>query len=188
MRGRLYIPNAITGLRLAVTPFVLYSVLTRHDGAALALFACAAMTDGLDGMAARRLNAITQLGAYLDPISDKALLSGTYLALAVAARVPWWFVVVVFGRDLLILAGALAIMALTGERKFPPSRWGKLSTLLQSLCAGAILIADAFPVPLLEGFAGVLVWPVAAATLWSGLDYVWRGWRMLGVTPSASRH
>lgn len=169
MPGWLNVPNSLTAVRLALTPFVVAAILAGKHHLALALFGAAAITDGLDGALARRLHAITRLGAYLDPIADKTLLSGTCLALALSARIPVWFVVLVFGRDLLILAGAAALMAFAGRRRFPPTVWGKLSTLLQSLYTLSVLVAAA--VPASHWLAVALLWPAAIATAWSGVHY-----------------
>ena len=177
MRGWLNAPNAVTLLRLLLTPVVIRAVVAWHPQVALGVFMVAAITDGIDGFLARWLNAYTQLGAYLDPIADKVLLSGTYIALAIAGRVPVWFVAVVFGRDLLILGGAAGFLLAGKQNRFPPTVWGKLSTLLQSLGAVAVLVAAAFPRPALESSAAALVWAAAIATLWSGAHYAWRASR-----------
>ena len=177
MPGWLNIPNSLTLLRLALTPFVIRSVLMAQDGLALAVFSAAALTDGLDGALARRLNAITRTGAYLDPIADKTLLSGTCVALALAGKVPTWFVVLVFGRDLLILAGAVVLMAFTSRRRFPPTFWGKLSTMLQSLYTLLLLVSAAVPWQVFHWSAAALLWPAAAATAWSGVHYAITGAR-----------
>ncbi len=174
MRNWLNAPNIVTLLRLLLTPVVILAVVAWHPQVALGIFMLAAATDGVDGWLARRLKAFTQLGAYLDPIADKALLSGTYVALAFAGRVPVWFVGVVFGRDLLILAGAVVLLLVKKRRRFPPSLWGKLSTLLQSLGAVAVLVAAAFPQYAFEWSAATLVWAAAVATVWSGVHYAWR--------------
>jgi len=133
----------------------------------------AGMTDALDGLAARRLHLQTRLGTYLDPIADKLLLSAAYLALGISGAVPWWLVILIFARDLAILAMAGAALAFTAYREFPPSVWGKISTLLQLLAAGATLVKGSIGAgwPPLEPF----FWLAAAATLWSGAGYVWRG-------------
>src|SRR5690242_12461804 len=103
MRSWLNLPTFFTLLRLALVPFVLEAILFGRHFLALALFAAAAVTDILDGFAARRLHLATEAGAYLDPVADKCLLSGVFLALAAAAIVPWWFVGVIFARDLYLL-------------------------------------------------------------------------------------
>src|SRR5579883_2909018 len=109
----------------------------RRTPRALALFAAAAVTDALDGALARRFGWTSTAGAYLDPIADKALLSGLYLTLAVTGDIPWWLVGLIFGRDLLILAAAGLALLFTRLRAFPPSLWGKVSTIFQVLTAVA---------------------------------------------------
>ena len=91
------------------------------------------VTDVVDGFLARRFQASSRLGAYLDPIADKVLLSGTFLVLALTGAMETWLAVVVLGRDVLILAAAGVLYLATGRRNFPPSPWGKLSTFVQIL-------------------------------------------------------
>ncbi len=179
MRESLNLPNLFTLLRLALAPFVIRAILGGHHRAALLLFAVAAVTDAIDGELARRLHSTTQTGAYLDPIADKVLLSGVYVALVGASTIPWWFVILIFGRDVLILAMAGYALLFTGCRKFPPSLWGKLSTLLQVVTAVAWMVSNAGVIPGAESVARALIWPAAAATFWSGAHYGWRGLRML---------
>ncbi len=145
---------------------------------ALALFCVAALTDVLDGWAARRCGSSTAAGAYFDPIADKCLMSGVFVALAAAALVPWWVVAVVLGRDLYIVLGAGILMAFTRNRKFPPTVWGKASTFVQIVTVTCWLTRDAFPVPALRAIGAGVLWPCVAATVWSGLHYTWRGIRM----------
>jgi cardiolipin synthase len=142
---------------------------------ALALFLVAAFTDIADGAAARRWGQTSAAGAYLDPIADKCLMSGVYLALAAAHLVPWWFVGLVLGRDLYILAGAALVMRLTEVRAFPPSIWGKASTFVQICTAVVWMTREAAPAPWLVTLASAMLWPTTAITLWSGLDYSRRG-------------
>jgi cardiolipin synthase len=165
--------NLLTALRLGLAPLTIRSILRQQHDAALMLFVGAALTDGLDGFLARRLGCMTQLGAYLDPLADKLLLSGTYLALAVISSVPVWFVVLVFGRDLLILVGAAAIFLLTKRRRFPPSLWGKVSTFFQVFYAVAVLVGNAMPWASPGWLRPAILWPAALATAWSGLHYAW---------------
>ena len=169
----LNLANLISALRIALTPVAVYAILTHRFSLALAVFFVAGMTDALDGLAARRLHLQTRLGTYLDPIADKLLLSAAYLALGISGAVPWWLVILIFARDLAILAMAGAALAFTAYREFPPSVWGKISTLLQLLAAGATLVKGSIGAgwPPLEPF----FWLAAAATIWSGAGYVWRG-------------
>jgi len=178
-RSALTIPNLVTACRLLLAPVVIFALIEGRPRLALALFAIAALTDGVDGYLARRFNWISDTGIWLDPVADKLLLSGVFLALAWIGQVPWWFVALVFGRDLFILAGAGAVLLVTGPRKLPPSRWGKLSTFLQVLAAVSFLARGAAPDGVFQALPAALVWPTAAATLWSGLHYGWRGLRLL---------
>jgi cardiolipin synthase len=175
----LNVPNCITLLRLALVPFVIGAILDGRGLRALELFALAAVTDVLDGAAARRMRLATQTGAYLDPIADKCLLSGVFLALAAVRSVPWWFVTVVFGRDLYILAAAGIMMAATSVRTFRPSVWGKACTFAQ-ICAAVVWMAkDVLGKASLAGLAALMLWVSAAFTVWSGVHYTWRGIQIL---------
>ncbi len=168
----LNVPNLLSLLRLALVPFAVRAVLTGDYPGALGIFAAAAVTDALDGPLARRFHCITRVGAYLDPIADKALLSSTYVALGAARLAPWWLVGLVFGRDLVILALAGAALLFTQFRDFPPNVWGKLSTTVQALAAVWLIVARAFPPLGLP--SDPMLWAVAAATSWSGITYLWR--------------
>ncbi len=171
------IPNLFTLLRVALVPFVIQAILSGRHVLGLALFGIAALTDILDGAAARRFGVVTQAGAYLDPIADKCLMSGVFLALAAARLVPVWLVVVIFGRDVYMLLGVVAMMALSGERRFPPSVWGKASTFVQIVTAVAWMARNVLQNRLSEAISGALVWPCAAFTIWSAVHYTWRGVR-----------
>jgi cardiolipin synthase len=178
MPAWLNLPNLLTLSRLALTPFVIVAILHGRHVQALALFAVAGVTDFLDGIAARRLGATTPAGAYLDPVADKCLLSGVFLALAVARIVPRWVVAIVFARDLLILAGVAIVLLLTSVRRFPPSNWGKWSTFIQILTVVAWMARNAAQTPVLDSLAWLMLWPCVGLTIYSGLDYTVRGIRI----------
>jgi cardiolipin synthase (CMP-forming) len=171
----LNLANLFTLLRLLLTPVVIGAIVEGRHRLALALFFFAALTDILDGWAARQRSASTAAGAYFDPIADKCLMSGVFIALAAAGITPWWVVAVVLGRDLYILLGALILMAFTKLRKFPPTVWGKVSTFVQIATVTCWLTRDAFPGPALRAIGAAVLWPCVAATIWSGLHYTWRG-------------
>ena len=181
MTARSAVPNLITLVRLAMTPFVIQAILRADYGVALALFIGAGVTDLLDGAAARRLKASSRSGAYLDPVADKLLLSGVYLALVWGGTVPWWFVALLLGRDLFILAGSAILMMVKKFRDFPPSVWGKACTFSQILAASAWMVRNWTPSPAMDAAATALLWISAAVTVWSGIDYAHRGTRMLKV-------
>jgi cardiolipin synthase len=179
MRAWLTLPNLFTLARLLLAPVIVWAVLNRRAFAALCIFAVAAATDVVDGYLARHFGAATATGAFLDPIADKLLLTGVYLALALAGSVPWWLVAVIFGRDLLILAASIVALLATKLRAFPPSVWGKASTFCQILTAVAFLGRNTFESPLLAALSAVLIWPTLVLTVWSGIHYGWRGARLL---------
>src|SRR5215831_401708 len=118
--------NLVTLSRLVFAPFIAHAVLRGRPLEAFVLLIIAGLTDVIDGGLARHFGWSTAAGAYLDPIADKVLLSTVYICLALHGAVPWWFVAVIFGRDLLILASSGAALAFTRMRKFAPSIWGKL--------------------------------------------------------------
>lgn len=167
--------NFFTLLRLILIPYVIGAILAGRHARALELFFVAAVTDVIDGTLARSYGMSTQAGAYLDPIADKCLLSGIFLALGAIGSVPWWFVAVVLGRDVYILLGVVAVMALTKVRKFPPSRWGKISTFVQIATAVAWMVENIWPVPVLHAIATAMLWVCAGFTIWSGVHYTLRG-------------
>lgn len=170
----LNLANTFTLVRLVLTPIVIVAILDKHHLLALVLFFLAAVTDVLDGLAARRLDQRTPSGAYFDPIADKCLMSGVFLALAAAGLAPWWFVGIVLGRDVYILLGALIFLAFTRVRKFPPSMWGKASTFVQIVTVVTWLVRDAFSRPWLNTASEIALWLCTLATVWSGLHYTWR--------------
>lgn len=168
----LNLPNLLTLARLALAPFVVRAIVLGEYWQALGLLAIAGVTDGVDGLLARRLRATTRFGAYLDPVADKTLLSAVWIALGVSKLAPWWLVGLIFGRDFMILALVGSALLFTRRRDFPPSIWGKLSTALQIVTALVAIVAQAIPV---WGWRPEpLFWAAGAATAWSGLDYLRR--------------
>jgi cardiolipin synthase len=173
----LNIANLLTLARLACVPFAVQAILRQQHERALAIVLAAALTDTIDGALARRFGMATNVGAYLDPITDKIFLSAVYIALAKISSVPWWLVIEIFARDFLILAASGASILFLGKRHFPPSIWGKASTFLQILCALVVMIGNAAPDSPASRWVGALIWPVAALTAFSGAHYLWRGLR-----------
>jgi cardiolipin synthase len=167
--------NLFTLLRLVLVPYVIGAILDGRHGWALALFFVAAVSDVLDGALARSYGLATQVGAYLDPIADKCLLSGIFLALGATGSVPWWFVAVVLARDIYILLAVVAVLALTKVRKFPPSSWGKISTFVQIATAVAWMVENIWPVAALHAISSAMLWICATFTVWSGIHYTLRG-------------
>jgi cardiolipin synthase len=167
----LTVPNQLTLLRLGFLPIFIILVIYRRYSWALAILILAALTDSMDGLLARSLNQKSRLGAYLDPIADKLLLSSSFVVLALNGQLRWWLTILVLGRDVLILTAAAVILVTTGYRSFPPSIYGKLTTTLQILLVFTVLAAAVFHNPGLVAGRRVLVYVVAAFTVFSGFHY-----------------
>ncbi len=167
----LTVPNELTFLRLGFLPFFLFAVIYGHYGWALGLLSLAAFTDGLDGLLARTLRQKTALGSYLDPIADKLLLSSSFIVLALKGKIRWWLAVIVLSRDVFLLTIAVLILLVVGYRRFPPSIYGKLTTMFQVLFVFAVLAMAVTPwgwVPLVRRLLADLV---TAFTVFSGFHY-----------------
>jgi cardiolipin synthase len=149
-------------------------VITDQKALAFWVFVAAGVSDGIDGALARWLKARTELGAWLDPMADKALLVGIFVALGTVGQLPLWLVILAVSRDVFIVGGILALKAMeVPETRIRPSAVSKLHTFLQIVLAGVALADDAFG-PDLTGWVGILVWMVAATTVVSALVYAAR--------------
>jgi cardiolipin synthase len=122
---------------------------------ALSVFVLAGVTDGLDGLLARRFDQRSQLGTILDPIADKLMLVTSFVVLSMRSvfpqplpshlPVPFWVTVAVISRDVFIVVGAAAINMVTGFRGFRPSLLGKINTTVQIVAIAAIIFAASVP-------------------------------------------
>jgi len=136
----LTVPNQLTFLRLAFLPVFLIAIEYERYDLALGILVAAGVSDALDGLLARGLNQRTPLGAYLDPIADKLLLSSSYFILALKGKIAWWLTILVLGRDVLILVACAVILITVGYRPFPPSIWGKATTFFEILLVVLVLV------------------------------------------------
>lgn len=121
-----------------VAPLI-WLIVTERREAAFWLFLAAAASDALDGFIAKNFNARTNLGSYLDPLADKVLLNGVYLALAMGGWLPAWLVILVIGRDLLIVGGVIVIRRRHSVFQPRPLSIGKINTLAQILLAACVI-------------------------------------------------
>jgi CDP-diacylglycerol--glycerol-3-phosphate 3-phosphatidyltransferase len=170
-----------TATRILLTPVVMGLILIPDDGddvatLATVLFCVAAATDWVDGKLARRWNATTKLGSFLDTTADKLLVSGVLIALLGAERVSPWIVAVIVGREL-VLMGVRGVIASEGE-VMVPSMLGKLKTGVQFVAIALAILRPGDPV----GGLYVDEWAMLAAaaiTVWSAADYLARAWPAL---------
>jgi len=162
------LPNWITFSRLLGVPFLLYGLqhsTVQARWICLGIFLVAAGTDWLDGYLARKLNQITDLGKFLDPLVDKLLVLAPLLALIELGEVPAWGVFLILARELTIAGWRVSKTAISGA-----NIWGKLKTVSQ-IVAIALLIAplpDMWTIPSLVAF-----WISVILTLISGTIYLW---------------
>jgi cardiolipin synthase len=172
----LNLPNFLTLIRVLTIPFFLGYLAYHRYTEALIVFTFGAVTDLLDGLAARWLNQETRLGAYLDPVADKLLVFSSYVMLGAIEAIPMWLVVIVVMRDVFILLGCAIIFYQIGEKfALRPTLIGKGSTMLQlaTLAAALILLHDPTLLPALV--LNALIAATAAATMLSGVQYLYRG-------------
>jgi cardiolipin synthase (CMP-forming) len=165
-------PNQITLLRLIFIPFVIISVFDAHWRWALGLLIAAAFSDALDGLLARTLHQQTLLGVYLDPIADKLLLSSLFLVLSFVKKIPWRYTVLVFSRDLCIVATAVVLYATVGFRDFRPSIFGKINTACQIATVWFVVLAQVVHTTWLPLVVRSLLYATFTFTLVSGVHYV----------------
>lgn len=189
-------PMGLTMLRLVLLPFFIYCLvagpdhqLGRWHWLAIAIFAVMSLTDKLDGYLARKLNQASKLGAILDPVADKLLITCAVFLLSIERiaplgfAIPWWVVLCVYGKDLVVVLGLGVLIGLTGPTHVS-ARWsGKVSTFLQLALVLLTLLArdvahwmgDAVAVAATRG----LWWAVAGLAALATVDYVLEGVRRL---------
>ena len=170
-------------MRILLVPVIVILLIQGDYFKALMVFIAAGVTDGLDGMLARLLNQKTVLGAYLDPLADKALILSTFVTLSVLGFIPGWLSVIVISRDCIILVGIAILSLMDIALDIRPTFISKLTTGLQLL---TILLALAFKSLSIDFNAHVLddvVYLLTAAfTIASGFGYIIIGLRMINHT------
>jgi cardiolipin synthase len=172
MKARIWtVPNQITFLRLGILPFFLILILYQEYKWALLVLVIAALSDAVDGLLARTLQQKSALGAYLDPIADKLLLSSSFVVLAMTKKIPWWLTVMVLSRDVLMLIVAAVILLIQGYRPFPPSLLGKATTFFEIGLVFFAVLGAAYPNESVSLFGGYLVYLVASLVTISGFHY-----------------
>ena len=149
------VPNMLTVFRMVLIPVFVSLLFYQRFILALCVFILAGVTDGLDGLLARRFDQRSQLGTILDPIADKLMLVTSFVVLSMRSvfpqplpahlPVPFWVTVAVISRDVFILVGAAAINIVTGFRGFRPSLLGKINTTVQIVAIAAIIFAASVP-------------------------------------------
>jgi len=186
------LPNVLTVFRMALIPVFVSLLFYQQFLLALAVFVIAGITDGLDGLLARRFHQQSPLGRILDPIADKMMLVTSFVVLSMRGvypipvpkhlPIPFWVTITVISRDVFILVGAVAINMVTGFRAFQPSLPGKISTVVQIVALAVVMLAAQTRVG--TGYYLPSVYAaVFALALISGIHYIFFVSRLLGRSP-----
>ena len=165
-------PNQLTLLRMIFVPFIVIYLVEGKYLWALALFVFAGFSDGLDGLLARTLHQQTMLGQYMDPIADKLLLSTLFLILSILHKIPWKYTVMVFSRDISILAAGAVLFAIAGLRDFRPSIFGKANTVSQIGALFFVMLLQVHPQRWVWISSKVMLRATFMFTIISALHYV----------------
>ncbi|HEY3275407.1 MAG TPA: CDP-alcohol phosphatidyltransferase family protein [Syntrophorhabdaceae bacterium] len=174
------IPNILSIFRLFLTIFFVMAVNQGRLRLALLLFVIQGVSDLLDGLLARILNLKTPLGAFLDPIADKAMLVSAYVVLFLNGIMPMWITLVVLIKDVVTATGFLILYRMFGKVRLIPSIYGKSSTMLQILTVVYVLWSEEMT------YGDYLFYLTAAVTIVAGALYVARGIAILTKREPAS--
>jgi cardiolipin synthase len=167
----LSIPNLITLGRILLVPIVVWAISSGTMWIAFVLFVVAGVSDAVDGYLAKRFGMTTELGRYLDPLADKALIVSIYLALGINELIPRWLVILVVSRDILIVGGIMLSWVIGNPLKIRPLLVSKLNTVAQILFACVVLGTLGFDIKAEMLTLGLMIL-VAALTLLSVAAYV----------------
>jgi cardiolipin synthase len=164
-------------LRIMSIPLLIILLSYDEHEAAFTVFICAAISDGLDGFIARRFKQKTRVGAYLDPIADKLLLTSSFVAFALLGLIPKWLTILVVSRDVIIAMGIIILQLVSVQVEIKPSMLSKCTTVFQLSTIGSRLLLDV----LNRHFdaLSVLYWMTGVLTVASGMQYVFRGLRII---------
>lgn len=181
------LPNLITISRIGLAPVLILLLKEQEYAASLAVFAIAGVSDGLDGFIAKRFHFESRLGSILDPLADKTLLVSSYVMLTLLNHLPFWLMLTVAFRDLLIVGGYLVYTSMVGPVQMRPSWLSKLNTFMQIALVIVILAQQALQqvyAPLVDA----LIYAVLLTTVASGLHYLWVWLVMKQVEPAKEPH
>lgn len=172
----LTLPNFVTMTRMAMIPFFVLAVSDRNFLLALWILIIAGLTDAFDGFLARRMDARSMIGAYLDPLADKLLITIAYIVLTIPfgqeVVIPLWLTILALFRDFMIMLVAGVLYIVEGLRSFPPSPLGKATTFAQVVTIAVVLLANVMPVP--WWMPEVCFYGSFGLVIVSGFNYIYR--------------
>lgn len=180
------LPNLISLMRLLLVPLTVWLIISDAHGWAFVTFMVAGISDGIDGFLARRFDWRTRLGAYLDPLADKALLVSIYVTLGLLREIPAWLVIIVVSRDALIVGAVVLSRLMDHPVHVVPLMISKVNTLAQISFAVAVIGVAALgrPLDLLVEYVSI---PVGLLTVLSGAAYLHAWLRHMAEAPHEDR-
>lgn len=177
----LTLPNFLTFLRMAMVPFFVLAVFDHNYVLAVWIFVLSGITDVLDGWIARTFDLRSRMGALLDPLADKILLTAAYISLAIPhgqqAVIPLWLAILSLFRDFLIMVMAFVFYMFEGVRSFPPTIAGKLTTMMHVITVSLVLLANVTTVP--GAVLRVCFYVSFVLVIVSGFSYIYRSSRAI---------
>ena len=177
------IPNFLSLLRIILVPVIVIFLIENEYAKALMIFIIAGLTDALDGTLARLLNKQTALGAFLDPLADKILLSTSFISLSIFGLIPGWLTVIVISRDFIILLGIMILSMMSIKYEIKPLFVSKITTALQIGTVFLALFLKSFTYDIVRhDLIIILSWLTAFFTIISGLFYIFKGIRFINRT------
>lgn len=171
------LPNLLTIVRILLAPLFVYLFVYGYTRWALGVFLAAGLTDAVDGAVARMWHQQTDLGRYLDPLADKLLLASAFVVLGVTGWIPFWVLLIVVSRDIILVIGSVVMHVTQGGFDVNPTLLGKVTTFLQIVLVflALLVVTGLHAQPYFDGAA----WVVTGVTVLSGLHYLYRGVRRI---------
>jgi cardiolipin synthase len=181
----LSIPNLITLARILLVPVMVWAIAVDEFRLAFVLFLAAGLSDAIDGFLAKRFGMATELGAYLDPLADKAMIVSIYVAMGIVGVLPQWLVILVVSRDIMIVSAVILSWLVNRPVKLKPLAISRLNTVVQILFALVVMAARGFQFNA-DLAIFVLMVVVAALTLISVALYLNEWIRHMNATEAGS--
>jgi cardiolipin synthase len=177
------IPNLLSLLRIILVPVIIIFLIQDSYAKALIAFTAAGLTDALDGTLARLMNQQTELGAFLDPLADKILLSTSFISLSIFGLIPGWLTVIVISRDFIILLGIIILSMMSVKYEIKPLFVSKITTALQIGTVFLTMFLKSFNYDIVShDLIIILSWLTAFFTIISGLFYIFKGIQFINRT------
>lgn len=138
------LPNIITLMRIILVPVIIWAIASQQMKLAFFIFIVAGVSDAVDGFLAKRFNMVTDIGALLDPVADKALLVSIYMTLGISGSIPGWLVILVVSRDVMIVGAVIISWLLENPIPMKPLMVSKMNTVAQVAFAALVLASLGF--------------------------------------------